>query len=55
VGPDPELAADRNLINIINAGSVYYLSGLAVAIGFRMNLFNIGVDGQYRLSASSLP
>jgi len=24
---------------------------LAVAIGFRMNLFNIGVDGQYRLAA----
>ena len=43
--------ADRNLINIINAGSVYYLSGLAVAIGFRMNLFNIGVDGQYRITA----
>jgi simple sugar transport system permease protein len=41
----------RNLVNIINSGSVYYLSGLAVAIGFRMNLFNIGVDGQYRLSA----
>jgi simple sugar transport system permease protein len=41
----------RNLVNIINSASVYYLSGLAVAIGFRMNLFNIGVDGQYRLSA----
>ena len=24
---------------------------LAVAIGFRMNLFNIGVEGQYRLAA----
>ena len=24
---------------------------IAVAIGFRMNLFNIGVDGQYRLAA----
>ena len=28
-----------------------YLAGLAVAIGFRMNLFDIGVDGQYRLGA----
>ena len=28
---------------------------LAVAIGFRMNLFNIGVDGQYRLAAFSPP
>ena len=26
-------------------------SAVAVAIGFRMNLFNIGVDGQYRLAA----
>ena len=30
---------------------VYYLSAVAVAIGFKMNLFNIGVDGQYRLAA----
>ena len=28
-----------------------FLSGLAVAIGFRMNLFNIGVEGQYRVAA----
>ena len=38
-------------VTIINAATVYYLSALAVAIGFRMNLFNIGVDGQYRLAA----
>ena len=25
----------------LNQGTVYYLSALAVAIGFRMNLFNI--------------
>ena len=31
--------------------SVYYLSAIAVAIGFRMNLFNIGVDGQYRVAS----
>lgn len=41
----------RNMTNIINNGSVLYLSGLAVAVGFRMNLFNIGVDGQYRIAA----
>jgi general nucleoside transport system permease protein len=41
----------RNLANIVNNASVLYLSGLAVAIGFRMNLFNIGVDGQYRVGA----
>ena len=31
--------------------SVLYLSGLAAAIGFRMNLFNIGVEGQYRIAS----
>jgi general nucleoside transport system permease protein len=36
---------------IINQGTTYYLSAIAVAIGFRMNLFNIGVDGQYQLAA----
>lgn len=41
----------RNMVNIVNNGAVLYLSGLAVAIGFRMMLFNIGVDGQYRIAA----
>lgn len=41
----------RNVVNIINSGSVLYLSALAAAVGFRMNLFNIGVDGQYRIAA----
>ncbi|WP_059013050.1 ABC transporter permease [Streptomyces specialis] len=36
---------------IINKSIPYYLSAVAVAIGFRMNLFNIGVDGQYRVAA----
>ncbi|MBA2949000.1 ABC transporter permease [Streptomyces himalayensis] len=36
---------------IINQAGMYYLAALAVAIGFRMNLFNIGVDGQYQLAA----
>jgi general nucleoside transport system permease protein len=42
--------AARNIVNIINNASVLYLSGLAAAIGFRMNLFNIGVEGQYRVA-----
>ncbi|MEU0088875.1 ABC transporter permease [Streptomyces sp. NPDC006274] len=37
-------------VNILNQTGIYYLAALAVAIGFRMNLFNIGVDGQYRLA-----
>ncbi|MEU0673093.1 ABC transporter permease [Streptomyces sp. NPDC006172] len=36
---------------ILNQASLYYIAALAVALGFRMNLFNIGVDGQYRLAA----
>jgi simple sugar transport system permease protein len=40
--------AERNVINILNNASILYLSGLAAAIGFRMNLFNIGVEGQYQ-------
>ena len=40
----------RNVVNIINNSSVLYLSALAAAIGFRMNLFNIGVEGQYRVA-----
>ena len=38
-------------LQILNGATPYYLSAVAVAIGFRMNLFNIGVDGQYRLAA----
>ena len=41
----------RSLIATLNRGAPYYLAGVAVAIGFKMNLFNIGVEGQYRLAA----
>ncbi|GAA2884834.1 ABC transporter permease [Streptosporangium fragile] len=41
----------RSLVLTLNEATTYYLAALAVAIGFRMNLFNIGVDGQYRLAA----
>ncbi|MPZ60352.1 MAG: ABC transporter permease [Propionibacteriales bacterium] len=40
----------RNFVNIINNSVVLYLSGLAAAICFRMKLFNIGVEGQYRVA-----
>ncbi len=45
------LPLPRQLVAIVNAATVLYLSAIAVAIGFRMNLFNIGVDGQYRVAA----
>ncbi len=40
----------RNIVNILNATAILYMSGVAAAIGFRMNLFNIGVEGQYRVA-----
>lgn len=36
---------------ILNKATYYYIAAIAVAIGFRMGLFNIGVDGQSRLGA----
>jgi len=41
----------ESLVTIVNRAVPYYISALAVAIGFRMGLFNIGTDGQYRLAA----
>lgn len=40
-----------SLILTLNLSTTYYIAAVAVAIGFKMNLFNIGVDGQYRLAA----
>ena len=37
-------------VDIWNRATPLYLSGVAAAIGFRMNLFNIGVEGQYLLA-----
>jgi simple sugar transport system permease protein len=39
-----------SLVATINKGMTYYLAGVAAAIGFRMLLFNIGIDGQYRIA-----
>ena len=36
---------------IVNQAGTYYLAALAVAVGFRMNLFNIGVEGQYQVAS----
>ena len=46
-----ELRRPRSLTRVLNAATTYYIAGLAVAIALRMNLFNIGVDGQYRMAA----
>ena len=39
------------LIAVVNKAIPYYLAGIAAAVGFHLRLFNIGIDGQYRLAA----
>jgi ABC-type uncharacterized transport system permease subunit len=46
-----QLGRGTTFVDTLNSGAVYYIAGLAVAIGFQMNLFNIGVEGQYRFAA----
>ena len=41
----------ETLVDMVNRATPLYLSAVAVAIGFRMNLFNIGVEGQYILAS----
>jgi general nucleoside transport system permease protein len=41
---------NRNIVSILNTTALLYLAGVAAAIGFRMNLFNIGVEGQYKVA-----
>ena len=38
------------IVVVLNRSMPLFLAGLAVAIAFRMGLFNIGVEGQYRLA-----
>jgi len=42
---------NRILVNIVNQTTMIYLAAVAAAVGFRMNLFNIGVEGQYLLAS----
>jgi simple sugar transport system permease protein len=41
----------ESVVIIINIAVPYYVAGVAVAIGFQMNLFNIGANGQYQMGA----
>jgi simple sugar transport system permease protein len=41
----------ESVVIIVNKAVPYYIAGVAAAIGFKMGLFNIGVEGQYRLAA----
>ncbi|MFC4010586.1 ABC transporter permease [Nonomuraea purpurea] len=46
-----ERAESNNIAALLDRAVPLFIAGLAVAVGFRMNLFNIGVEGQYRLAA----
>ncbi len=41
----------ESVVLIVNRAVPYYVAGVSVAIGFKMNLFNIGANGQYQLAA----
>ncbi|MGH1491094.1 MAG: ABC transporter permease [Acidimicrobiales bacterium] len=41
----------ETFIDTLNRATPLFIAGLAAAIGFRMNLFNIGIEGQYVLAA----
>jgi simple sugar transport system permease protein len=41
----------ESLISMVNRAMPLYVSALAVAVGFKMGLFNIGVEGQYLIAA----
>jgi simple sugar transport system permease protein len=41
----------ETLVAVVNKGVPYYVAGIAAAVGFHLRLFNIGIDGQYRLAA----
>jgi len=45
-----ERAQANQMRSWVNRSVPLFLSGLAVSVGFRMNLFNIGVEGQYRVA-----
>ncbi|MCW2584028.1 MAG: Nucleoside transporter rane protein, partial [Klenkia sp.] len=38
------------IVTVLNRAVPLFLAGLAVSVAFRMGLFNIGVEGQYRLA-----
>lgn len=40
-----------SLVSIVDRAVPYFLSAVAVAVAFRMALFNIGVEGQYHMAA----
>jgi ABC-type uncharacterized transport system permease subunit len=46
-----KLNSANSIVGTINVAARYYVAGVAVAVAFKMKLFNIGTDGQLRLAA----
>ncbi|KWX02470.1 sugar ABC transporter permease [Carbonactinospora thermoautotrophica] len=40
----------NSVVTALNRAIPLFLAGIAVSVGFRMGLFNIGVEGQYRMA-----
>jgi len=45
------VATASGIVTVLNSAARYYVMGVAVAFGFKMNLFNIGTNGQYQVGA----
>lgn len=45
------VATADGFVTVLNYAGRYFVMGAAVAIGFKMNLFNIGANGQYQIGA----
>jgi simple sugar transport system permease protein len=46
-----KLNSADSIVGTVNIAARYYVAGVAVALGFKMGLFNIGADGQLRIAA----
>nr|MCW2728463.1 transporter permease [Aeromicrobium sp.] len=46
-----EVPKPRLRVDIVNQTAMIYIAAVAAAIGFRMGLFNIGLEGQYTLAS----
>ncbi|EFV14427.1 ABC transporter permease [Segniliparus rugosus] len=46
-----QLRDESVVCDIVNASAAYALIAVAASLGFKMGLFNIGVEGQYRVAA----
>ena len=48
-----EVPKPRLRVDIVNQTAMIYIAAVAAAIGFRMGLFNIGLEGQYTIASFS--